>query len=454
MFVGREKELEMLRKELKKDKKSAVLIYGKRRIGKTTLIEEALKGYKGIVINHVCVKSTYEGNLEMLYRSVAKALNLPQIQFAQLSEMFEYLGNQKKNIVLILDEYPYLKESKKKNEVDSYMQNIIDRMPSNIKLVLCGSYISIMKELLEESNPLFGRFSLIMDIKEFDYYEASMFYKDADIKTKIERYAVFGGSPYILSNLDVDASLKQNIEENLLEETSVFRSHIENVLLQEVRKSFDVRILERIGNGKKKYSDITSALNIMDNGYLDKQLKELLSMEVIQKEFPINKPNDKKKQFYSIKDNMMRFYFTYIFANASTINKVGASSFYNNNIETTIKTFISLRFEEIVRQYFSRLAKEGKNSLILDIGSYWYDNPGEHDSGQFDCVVKTKNGYDFYECKYYEKPMKIKECEEEANQIKSIPNLDHNKIGFVCSSGFESMNKDYSFITGEELFKQ
>ena len=125
MFIGREKELEQLRKELNKKSKSAILIYGKRRIGKSTLIAEALKGFDGIVINHLCVQSSFVGNMEMLYRSVSRAMDLPNVRFETLFDLFDYLGSQKKKIAIVLDEYPYLKESMKKKEVDSYMQRVI-----------------------------------------------------------------------------------------------------------------------------------------------------------------------------------------------------------------------------------------------------------------------------------------------------------------------------------------
>ena len=257
MFIGRQKELREIESELSNvNKKSAILIYGKRRVGKSTLIKEAAKKFNGIVINHLCVTSTFEGNAELIYRSVSDALSLPNIHFESLFAMMEYLKTLDKKILLIIDEYPYLKQTKKKNEVDSYMQAVIDKLPENVKLILCGSYITVMKELLEESNPLFGRFSLIEHIRDFDYYEASLFYPTLSVRDKIAFYSIFGGSPYVLENLDVNASIQENIIRCLLPETGLIRSHIENIMLKEIRKSFDARILEILGNGKKRYTEI------------------------------------------------------------------------------------------------------------------------------------------------------------------------------------------------------
>ena len=159
MFVGREKELIELERELLNWRhKTAVLVYGKRRVGKSTLVNKAADSFDGIVVNHLCVSSSFEGNLEMIYKSVATALSLPLMSFESIYAMMDYLGTLDKKILLILDEYPYLKQTKKQGEVDSVFQAVIDRLPDNVKIILCGSYITVMKELLEESNPLFGRF--------------------------------------------------------------------------------------------------------------------------------------------------------------------------------------------------------------------------------------------------------------------------------------------------------
>ena len=456
MFIGREKELKALTGELSVwKKKTAVLIYGKRRVGKSTLIKEAAKEFDGVVINHLCVMSTFDGNLELIYKSVSESLSLPNIRFNSLFAMMDYLKTLDKKILLIIDEYPYLKQTKKKNEVDSYMQAVIDRLPENVKLILCGSYITIMKELLAEDNPLFGRFSLIQHIHDFDYYDASQFYPDLPVREKVAFYGVFGGCPYVLENLEVDKSIKDNIIRLLLPETAIIRSHIENVMLKEIQKSFDARILESLGNGKKKYSEIREQLGGAETGLLDKQLKILLDMETIQKTEPINRRNDKKKQFYEITDNLMRFYFSFIFGTAGTIVRIGEEQYYARNIEKTLEQFISRRFEGITLQYFHRMALQGKYSDIEDFGSYWYDDPVNKTNGEFDCVIK-RNGdlYDFYECKYFDRPMTQKECEQERNRLRGIQWLDVARIGFICSEGFDVEDKtDFILIDGKALYR-
>ena len=453
MFVAREKELRILHEAFAGKGRSAVLVYGKRRVGKSALIAEAARDFDGIVVNHLCVQSTYEGNLQLLGRSVCLSMGLPVMQFASVMDLFGFLNRQERRVLVILDEYQYFKDSGKRHEVDSYMQTVIDTLSDHVKIVLCGSYIAVMRELMEEDNPLFGRFTSIIHLEEMDYLDASMFYPEVDHWKKIGFYAVFGGSPYVLSIIDPAVSIRENVCRFLLTETSLLRIYIENIMLREIQKAYDVRILEIIGNGKKRYSDIRSGLSGSDNGLLDKQLKNLLGMETITKIVPINKPGDKKKQFYSIKDNLLRFYFSFIFANTSQISRLGEDAFYEQYIRPSVETFISHRFEDIACQFFARQVRTGRIKGVYDIGTYWFDDPANKRNGEFDCVLKKKDVYDFYECKYYRSPMTEGECEREALQVRNISGMNSGTIGFICTGGFDFDSVQYQLIHGKELFE-
>ncbi len=308
---------------------------------------------------------------------------------------------------------------------------------------------------MTEDNPLFGRFSLIQHIHDFDYYDAAKFYPDLPVREKAAFYGVFGGCPYVLENLETDKPIKDNIIRLLLPETGLIRSHIENIMLREIQKSFDARILEALGNGKKRYTEIRDQLGGSETGLLDKQLKILLGMETIQKAEPINRRNDKKKQFYEITDNLMRFYFSYIFGRAGTIARIGEKQYYTRNIEETLEQFISRRLEGITLQYFHRMAVQGKYPDIGDYGSYWYDDPVNKRNGEFDCVIKrTGDLYDFYECKYFKRPMTFRECEQEKYQLQKMQGVEAAGIGFVCTGGFDFENRtEFTLIDGEILYQ-
>ncbi|MBQ8063992.1 MAG: ATP-binding protein [Clostridia bacterium] len=452
MFIGREKVLKELTEQLESKKKTAVLVYGKRRVGKTTLIAEAAKSFSGVVIEQLFTNSTLPGNIALFGATVCEALDLPPVRFQTLNDIFEFLKSQKRDILVVMDEYQYLKQSGKKNEVDSFLQDIVDHLTPQVKVVLCGSYITIMKELLERENPLFGRFTHIVHLEEFDYYDAARFYPEASVRRKIANYAIFGGSPFVLENLEESRSLKENVVNLLLPETGLLRSYMENIILREIQKVYDIRIFEALGNGKKRYSEIQSLLGGDGNGLLDKQLKTLIQMESISKVAPINKQNDKKKQFYEITDNLMRFYFTFIFNRTGQISRLGEEAYYDAYIEPLLNQFISRRFEDQVRQYFGRVIRAGKRKDILDYGTLWYDDPKTRTNGEFDCVLETKSGYEFYECKFYRDPMGVRECEEEEVQMRNVPGVEPVKVGFVCSAGFAFSGSSYILIPGEELY--
>ena len=161
-------------------------------------------------------------------------------------------------------------------------------------------------------------------------------------------------------------SVEENIKKFLIPSTGILHMYIENVMLREIGKAYDVRIFEIIGNGKKKYSGIKSGVTKDDNGLLSKQLKNLTDMETIAKTFPINRPDDKKKSFYVIKDNLMRFYFTFLFGNDRVISRIGDDAFYRQFVE-------------------GKLARTGQRTDIQDIDSYWYDDPANKKNGEFDC---------------------------------------------------------------------
>lgn len=451
MFYARERELKKLRKEVAGTRKTAVLVYGKRRVGKSTLIAEAAKAFDGVVINHLCARSSYQGNLTLLCRSIALSLGLPNFTLPTLADVFDFLAAQGRQMLVVIDEYQYFKESLKVGELDSLMQTVIDQLPDNVKLVLCGSYVTVMRELLEEDNPLFGRFTSIIHLEDMDYLDAQCFYPQLSPNEKIAFYAVFGGSPFVLSSLDVDAPLEDNIKSMLLEENSVLRTHVESVMLAELRRSFDVRILEALGNGRKRYTDIESHVG-GGGGLLDKQLKNLLNMETIRKVRPINRKEDRRKTFYEIQDNLMRFYYAYLFANGGAVGRIGEEAFFQTYVATNLLTYVSLRFEAIVSQYFTRLARAGGLPGIEDIGTFWYDDSRSHTSGQFDCVLRRNGSYEFYEAKYSYRPMSLAACRQEEVRVRAIPCLDDACVGFVCSAGFEIDSDVGRLISGEDLY--
>lgn len=453
MFVGRQEELYAIQSVLDK-KRSSVLVYGKRKVGKTTLILEALKSSKDTTVYYECLKSSMQDNINGFVSVLVKTKVLPvQMGFSSFQEVFQYLNSLNKTFNIIIDEYPYLKQFVKGETVDSIFQTIIDNNISNIRLFISGSHIGMMKDLLEEKNALYGRFSLIIKLKELNYKEAAVFYKDKSVYDKIAFYSVFGGSPFVNEQLDSKSDLKQNILQTVLNPLSAVYSYAENLLVSDLSGSINAeRILNAVANGKRKYGEIESKLGLTNNGLLSKQLKTLLDMDMVSKVYPINKEDDNKKVSYEVTDNLVRFWYTYVYKNKSALQMLGAKSFYENYIEPSITTFISHRFEEIARIFFSMQVKEGKRNEIFRIGTYYYDDSTTKTNGEFDVVLQRKNDYDIYEVKYYSKPLSLKEMQSEGEQIRNVKGLKIGKIGFVSVNGFENLYSEYDCICGNELY--
>ena len=454
MFIGRAKELEQLAEQFAKEGKRAAMLYGTRRVGKSTLILESIKHTSCKVIYIECLLTTLERNVKRLEEKIQGLFNNKFLHFAGFEDAFEYLGTVNEKVIVIIDEYQYLKQVNDGKYVDSVFQNIIDQMKDNLKLVLLGSYVGMMKELLEKENPLFGRFSLVMHIKPFDYYDSAAFYPERSVGEKIAFYSIFGGMPFSNDLLVADKSLTYNIKSLILNPSSPIRMYIENILLSELSKVANANmILSALANGKKRYGEIESMTGAKANGTLDKQLKNLLEMEIIKKVYPINKSNDKKKTFYEISDNLVRFYYSFVYGNIDVIARIGEENYYDSYIAASLNTFIAHRFEEICREYFIRQAKRGIIDDVMDIGTFWYDMPAEHKSGEFDCVIRHNRGYSFYEVKYYNRPFTKKDMEQELQQLKAIPgNTQIKYIGFITLSGYDFSDDKYKLLTADELY--
>lgn len=453
MFIGRQEELKAIQAIL--DKKSgSVLVYGKRKVGKTTLILEALKSSKDTTVYYECLKSSMQDNINGFVSVLVKTKVLPvQMGFSSFQEVFQYLNTLDKTLNIIIDEYPYLKQFNKGETVDSIFQTIIDNDIINIRLFISGSHVGMMKDLLEEKNALYGRFSLNIKLKELNHRETAVFYNDKTVYDKIAFYSVFGGSPFVNEQLDSKSDLKQNILKTVLNPLNAVYSYAENLLVSDLFGSVNAeRILNVIANGKKKYGEIESKLGLTNNGLLSKQLKTLLDMDMVSKVYPINKEDDNKKVSYEMTDNLLRFWYTYVYKNKSALQMLGAEAFYDNYIEPSITTFISHRFEEIARTFFSLQVKEGKRKGIFRIGTYYYDDSATKTNGEFDVVLQRKDNFDIYEVKYYSKPLSLKEMQAEEEQIRNIKGLAVGNIGFISVSGFEEVSSEYDCISGDELY--
>lgn len=451
MFIGREKELALLQQDYIG---KAVMVYGKRRVGKTTLIQKALKSSSYRTVYFECLKGTMQDNISGFVQELVRAKILPvPLNFGTLQDVFAYLNALPEKIVAVIDEYPYLKAMNDSATVDSIFQNIIDNRLVNIELILSGSHIGMMKDTLQEKNALYGRFAVTIKLNELNYLEAAKFYPDKPPYDKAAHYAVFGGSPFVNQALQPTATIRENIIRTILNPMSAVYLYANQLLLSDYSVKINAeRIFSVIGNGKKRYTEIEDKLDVKKTGNLSKQIKSLIDLEIIARNSPINKIGDNKKSTFEINDNLLRFYFTFIYKNASALQVLGAEAFYDEYIAPTLTDFISRRFEGICRDYFSLQVRSGKMKGIRNIGSYYYDDPTHRKNGEFDVALEFADGYEIYEAKYYAQPMTLDEIHREVQQVEEIKELTVKQIGFIAINGFVEREEPYFYLDGNNIF--
>lgn len=362
----------------------------------------------------------------------------------------------KEKMILVLDEYPYLKESVR--GMDSILQALIDKYRDSAKLtlIILGSYVEVMRSLLEHSNPLYGRVDLTIDLKQMDYYESSLFYPNFSAEDKVRIYSVFGGIPYYNRLIDDSISVKENIIELIASPGARLENEVSMYLNAEISKITNANeVFEALSRGFSKYSDILSQSHVSSGPTLVDVLDKLMRMEVVVKTAPINDSSNRRKASYHISDNLSLFYYRYIFKYSSQMKIMDSEVFYKKYIEKDFEEYyVPHLFETVCSQYLVRMNRAGLMDPVFEkIGKYYYDDPVAHTNGEFDVVTEDENGYVFYEVKFRKNPITKEVIEKEIEQVKAT-GLDCYKYVFISRSGFDCENSDdTSLISMEELYK-
>ncbi len=456
MFYGRTEELKILKNAYNNDVFESFAIYGRRRIGKSELIKESYKDLKYKIIYYECKKASEEFNMIALSDKLAEVFDIPKPDFKTLEATLSFIFEKstKEKIILVIDEYPYMRGNS--DFLDSVIQGVIDeyKNKSKIKFILCGSYIDVMEQILSNKSPLYGRFTYKLNVKQMNYLESAMFYKNATNEDKVKYYSVFGGVPYYNQFIDDSLTVKENIINLIIGNKSRLLSEAEGFLNEEITKLNNANeCFTAIAEGNVKFNDILQKSNVSSSPTLSDVLKKLINMDVIEKVYPINDESE-KKSYYSIIERLSLFYYRYIFKRGSYFNVMTPEDFYDEFISEDFENYyVPKEFENISKQYLIIQNKNKKiNPPLYKVGKYYYDLPKERKNGEFDVVTLSKNGYDFYEVKFTEKQLDDSVVNEEIYQLKNA-NIKYNKVGFISKKGFNISNsKDYILITLDDMY--
>lgn len=403
MFIGRENELDTLNRLYHSDKFEFAVIYGRRRVGKTALINEFAKDKDTIFFTGV--ETNAKQNLDNLSRCIMEynAGIAAGASFNDFQMALEYVFKlaKAKRIVLVIDEYPYVARASK--SLASTLQLLIDKNKDTSKLflILCGSSMSYMEDhVLAYKAPLYGRRTAQLKVRPFEFSEACRYFKNFSDEDKALAYGIAGGTPQYLMQLDDRLSIEENIKNTYLNPTSSIFEEPNNLLKQEVREpAIYNAVITAIATGSSKMHEVSNKI-AEETSVCATYIKNLIALGIIKKESPYGEKNT-RKTIYSIEDNMFRFWYRFVPENSSIISR-GAVELAYSRIAPYLSDYMGAVFEEICKQYLWKRLLNGDSEIdFTDIGRWWGTNPKTRQQEEIDIIGSAdKNTALLGECKW------------------------------------------------------
>lgn len=403
MFIGRERELNSLNKLYNAGKFEFVVIYGRRRVGKTALINHFIDDKQAIYF--MGVESNAKQNLENFSRNIMEYTSgiSAETSFLSFQSALEtvFRLSQKERLILVIDEYPYVARASR--SLASTLQMLIDRYKDNSKLmlILCGSSMSYMEDhVLAYKAPLYGRRTAQIKLNPFDFEEVCHYFKNFSSEQKAMAYGIVGGTPQYLLQINDRLTIEENVKNTYLDTMSSLYEEPMNLLKQEVREpAIYTAIITAIATGYSRMSEISTKVGEETN-ICSSYLKNLIALGIVQKESPYGEKAS-KKSIYSIDDNMFRFWYRFVPENASMIAR-GASDLVYKRIEPYFSDYMGKVFEDICRQYLWKLLISGNTPIeFTSLGRWWGNDPVHRCQAEIDIMgEQDKNTAVFGECKW------------------------------------------------------
>ncbi len=460
MFIGREKELKALNNLYTSDKFEFAVIYGRRRVGKTALINEFIGDKKSIYF--MGVESNAKQNLENFSKSIIEYNSgiVADTSFQSFQSALEYVFELSRNerIILVIDEYPYVARSSK--SLASTLQMLIDKYKdtSKVMLILCGSSMSYMEDnVLAYKAPLYGRRTAQMKILPFDFEETCRYFKNFSSEDKALIYGIVGGTPQYLLQMNDKQSIEDNIKNTYLNPVSFLFEEPTNILKQEVREpAIYTAIITAIATGASRMSEIATKVG-EDTNVCTSYIKNLMNLGIVQRETPYGEKNSRKTIYY-IEDNMFRFWYRFVLDNNSVIMR-GATDRVYKRIEPYLSDYMGKVFEDICTQYLWKQLLDEKCPIEFNsLGRWWGNDPKEKKQTEIDIMgEQDKDTALFGECKWTTEKVDLGVLETLVKRSKlfSYTNVHYylfSKTGFTkgCIDKAEEMG-NISLVSYNEI---
>lgn len=415
MFYCREEELRTMNNRYKKGHFECVVIYGRRRVGKTALINEFCKGKPTVYFS--ALNASSQENLEALSKAIYTCQNPDSTStptYRSYEDALEAITGMamEKRLVFVIDEYPYLAKAEK--SISSRLQHIIDHswQDSRIYLILCGSSMSFMEyQVLGYESPLYGRRTAQFKIQALTYREITEFHPELKAADQALLYGVTGGIPHYINKLDVESNLDEALLDNLFSTSSYLFEEPENLLKQELREpAIYNSVISAIAAGASRSNEISTKVGV-ESGICAKYLKVLLDLGILKKETPITeKPG--KKTIYAIDDNFFRFWYRFVPRNMSVISAGRMRLIYEQAVKRFYPDYMGLVFEKMCQEYLLRYAKD-LPILLSNVGQWWGTDYKTRREVQIDIVGAPVDGNEYLigSCKYRNEKIGIEELE-------------------------------------------
>lgn len=447
-FIGRKNELHTLNTEYNRNS-SFVVIYGRRRVGKTTLIKEFLKNKTAFY--YLATEELESQSMKRLANVIARTTKntlLQKIEFTDWLDLFQLIADYKpeEKKVLVIDEFPYLVRTN--SAFPSILQNAWDEFlkDSNVMVILSGSLIGMMqKHALSYDSPLYGRRTAQMRLTPLSFtsiYET----QNLPFEQAVEQFALTGGVPKYLEFFEDGRPLEEQLKDAVFSKNGFLYEEPNFLLKSESLTAVNYfSIIKTIADGNHKLGKIASALG-QESSSLTPYLSTLSDLGFIEKRTPITEKNPEKsrKGLYFIADNFLRFWFCYVYPYKGELELDNMQIVLDEIHKDFKEKFVAFAYEDICKDIFAKLCSNNAISFVPSrIGSYWlndYDGDTEIDVMSVDHQNKQVFAG---ECKYHTKPVDapvyftLKEKVDNAAEIrKSFPKYNviyglFSKIGFT-----------------------
>ena len=409
-FIDRVNELSALQREYNRQGSSLVIIYGRRRVGKTSLISEFIKNKRALFF--LASEESEMQNLRMFKDKTAEFTGNELLKHSDISNwdiIFKTIVDSKNESkpIIVIDEFQYI--GKSNPAFPSIFQRVWDQILKNssVMVILCGSLISMMEsQTLSYSSPLYGRRTAQIKLGQiaFEYYKN--FFKNKEPKELIKLYSVTGGVPKYIEMFSDGTDVFDSIDESILNKSSYLYDEPYFLLQQEVSEIGSYfSLIRAIAAGNNKLSAISSSLEVKATS-LSKYLKVLTDLDIIEREVPVTeeKPLTSKRGLYKIKDNYIKFWFTFIYPNMSYIesgNTKIVSDIIRNNLISRHTAYV---FEDICKERMWKLNAEKNWPFCFKTVGKWWNSKEEIDIAALD---PEGNNLILGECKYKNEPVDI-----------------------------------------------